>query len=249
MAIASLLNKKAAPRTLPVCQGYRHQSYRSIRSYRRIGGYRCVRCYHTPQLLRTFTGGTGLTGPSQPERTYQYKWYINKLNASLANIESHHAKLRKKLTRYSQHFPLSMDSLAGEAMHDAGTGAASHGPKPVSDGDKARVAQIQELAHKHNRILEMEASAKRNMAAAGIKSEKHLDALLRKLDKNSTDEEATKEMVDPYALAGELAASPLDNSRLGIARRCGKGAEIYKIGGYTVGDSEMAFAQTWHFAT
>ena len=140
-----------------------------------------------------------------------------------------------------------MDSFAGEAMHDTGTGAASHGPKPVSDGDKARVAQIQELAHKHNRVLELEASAKRNMAAAGIKSEKHLDALLRKLDKNSTDEEATKEMVDPYALAGELAASPLDNSRLGIARRCGKGAEIYKIGGYTVGDSEMAFAQTLAF--
>jgi hypothetical protein len=48
-------------------------------------------------------------------------------------------------------------------------------------------------------------------------------------------------------LAGELAAAPLDNSRLGIARRCGKGAQIYKVGGYTIHDSEMAFAQTLAF--
>lgn len=85
------------------------------------------------------------------------------------------------------------------------------------------------------------------MANAGIRSEKHLDALLRSIDKNVTEEDTSKEMVDPYALAGELAAAPLDNSRLGIARRCGKGAQIYKVGGYTIHDSEMAFAQTLAF--
>merc|ERR1711871_686817 len=172
---------------------------------------------------------------------------MNKLNSSLVKLQAHHKVLREKLNKYSKHFPLNMDSLAGEAAHGMGTGAASHGPAPVSDGDKARVAQIQQLAHAHNHVLELEAAAKRNMASAGIRSEKHLDALLRKLDKNVTDEESTKEMVDPYALAGELAAAPLDNSRLGIARGCGKGSEIYKVGGYTVGDTEMAFAQTLAF--
>jgi hypothetical protein len=174
-------------------------------------------------------------------------WYINKLNNTLRTVQEHHKVLRKKLVKYSQHFPLNMDSMAGEASYDMGTGAASHGPAPVSDGDRDRVKQIQELAHSHNRVLELEASAKRNMANAGIRSEKHLDAILRDLDKNVTDEDATKEMTDPYALAGELAASPLDNSRLGIARRCGAGSEIYKIGGYTIGDTEMAFAQTLAF--
>ena len=91
----------------------------------------------------------------------------------VAKPSGHQVLVQCRRKAYSQHFPLNMDSMAGEASYDMGTGAASHGPAPVSDGDRDRVKQIQELAHTHNHVLELEASAKRNMANAGIRRNKN----------------------------------------------------------------------------
>jgi hypothetical protein len=144
----------------------------------------------------------------------------------------------------------SVDSYAGEAAHDGGTGAASHGPEPISYADHVRVKEIHQLAKRNNRVTEMEANMVSNMKAAGIRDEKHLDALIAKRDgKDMTPKLPALEKVDPYEL-WENNPDLKDAYKLttpGIALRCQNGAEVYRVGGYTIGDSDLEFHQTLGF--
>jgi signal recognition particle subunit SEC65 len=164
------------------------------------------------------------------------------MNATVVDLESKHAKLRAKLVKYG----VNVDSMAGEANMEKGWGAASHGPKPISDGDKYRVAEIHNLAMRHNKVVELERSAWQNMQRAGIRNEKHLDALIAKRDGKDAPVEK-EEFVDPYASMEDSDLPPVDGTTAGIAIRCAEGEKLYHTGGYTIGDSELGFHQTLAF--
>ena len=195
-----------------------------------------------PVHIQDFDGSTGAAAPSQGNRTAQYNALKARMNASVVDLEAKHAKLRAKMVNYG----VSVDSMAGEANLEKGWGAASHGPKPQSDGDKYRVAEIRHLAMRHNKVLELERSARENMQRAGIRNEKHLDALIARRDGKDAPVEK-EEFVDPYASMEDSDLPPVDGTTAGIAIRCAEGEKLYHTGGYTVGDSELGFHQTLAF--